>query len=49
LSANQFGHQCRQAIVFAFDPMVFDRYVLAFNVAGFAQSFEIRLQLAKPL
>jgi hypothetical protein len=37
LSANQIGHQCRKAIVLAFDPMVFDRYVSAIDVAGFAE------------
>ena len=36
-TANQIGHQRRQAIVLAFQPVVLDRHVLALDVAGFAK------------
>ena len=39
LSADQIGHQCRQAIELALQPVVLDRNVLAFDVASFAQAF----------
>jgi hypothetical protein len=39
LSANQIGHQCRQAIVLAFQPVVLDGHVLAFDVASFVEAF----------
>ena len=39
LSANQIGHQRRQAIVLALQPVVLDRHVLAFDVAGFVEAF----------
>jgi len=32
-------HQRRQAIVSALQPVVLDRHVLAFDVAGFVQAF----------
>jgi hypothetical protein len=38
LSANQIGHQCRQATVFFLQPVVFDRHVLAFDVTGFVEA-----------
>jgi hypothetical protein len=37
-SADEIGHQCRQSIVFAFQPVKFDLYVLAIDVAGFAEA-----------
>ena len=42
LSADQIGHQCRQAIVLALQPVVLDRHVLAFDVAGFVEAFAER-------
>src|SRR5262249_27828756 len=46
-SADQIGHQCRQAIVLALQPVVLDRYVLAFDVAGLVQAFAERAQIAR--
>jgi hypothetical protein len=37
LSANQIGHQSRQAIVLTFYPVVLDGHVLALDVAGFTK------------
>ena len=37
--ADQIGHQRRQAIVLALQPVVLDRHVLAFDVAGFFEAF----------
>src|SRR5262249_20445013 len=39
LSANQIGHQRRQAIVVALQPVVLDCHVLALDGAGFVESF----------
>jgi hypothetical protein len=39
LSANQIGHQCRQAVVLALQPVVLNHHVLAFDVAGFLETF----------
>ena len=36
-TADQVGHQRRQAIVLALQPVVLDRHVLALDVAGFAR------------
>src|SRR5262245_21767835 len=38
-AADQIDHQFRQPIKFIARPTVFDRHVLAFDVAGFAQAF----------
>ena len=38
LSANQFGRQRRQPIDLTFGPAVFDRHVLALDIAGFLQA-----------
>ena len=38
-STNQIGHQCRQAIVIAVQPVVVHRYILAFDVASFVEAF----------
>jgi len=46
LSANQIGHQRRQAIVLALQPVVLDRYILAFDVAGFVEAFAERRRKA---
>src|SRR5579864_4875656 len=43
MTADQVGHQRRQLVVMpAFEPMVFDGNVLAFDKAGFAQAFAER-------
>ena len=42
LSADQIGHQRRQAIVLALQPMVLNRHVLTFDVAGFVEAFAER-------
>ena len=47
LSANQIGHQRRQAIVLALQPVVLDRHVLAFDVAGFVEAFAERGRKAR--
>ena len=47
LSADQIGHQCRQAIVLALQPVVLDRHVLAFDVAGFVEAFAERGHIAR--
>ena len=47
LSADQIGHQCRQAIVLALQPVVLDRHVLAFDVAGFVETFAERGHIAR--
>ena len=47
LSVNQIGHQRRQAIVLALQPMVLDRHVLAFDVAGFVEAFAERGRKAR--
>ena len=38
LSANQFGRQRRQSIGLIFGPAVFDRHVLALDIAGVFQA-----------
>ena len=42
LSADQIGQQRRQAIVLDLQPVVLDRDVLAFDVAGFVEAFAER-------
>jgi hypothetical protein len=42
LAADQIGHQCRQAVVLSFQPVVLDRYVLPVDVAGFLEAFAER-------
>ena len=39
LPVDQIGHHHGQPIVVAFHPMIFDRYVLPVDVAGFAKAF----------
>jgi hypothetical protein len=39
LSVDQIGHQCRQAIVVALQPVVLDCHVLTFDVAGIDEAF----------
>ena len=46
-AADQIGHQCRQAIVLALQPVVLDRHVLAFDVAGFVEAFAERGHIAR--
>ena len=38
LAANQFGGQCRQPIELTLRPAVFDRHVLALDIASFAEA-----------
>src|SRR5262249_36029777 len=38
-AANQIGHQCRQPIVLALQPVVLDSDVLPFDVTGFLETF----------
>src|SRR6516162_765027 len=47
LSADQIGHQCRQAIVLGLQPVVLDRHVLAFDVAGFVEALAKRGHVAR--
>ena len=47
LTPDQIGHQCRYAIVLAFQPMVLDRHVLAFDGAGFVETFAKRNPIAR--
>jgi hypothetical protein len=42
LAADEIGSQCGQPIIVALRPPVLDRHVLAFGVAGFAQSLAER-------
>jgi hypothetical protein len=44
LAADEVGGQCRQLIVMALRPAVFDRQILSLDVAGFAQSLADRGQ-----
>jgi hypothetical protein len=47
LTANEIGRQCRQSIVLAVRPAVFDGYVPALDKAGFAQALVKREQAAR--
>jgi hypothetical protein len=38
LAADEVGGQCGQPIILALGPAVFDRQILPFDIAGFAQS-----------
>ncbi len=38
-AADEVGHQRRQAVVLAAEPVVLHRHVLALDVAGFAEAF----------
>ena len=46
-TADEVRHQGRQAVIAAFQPMVFDDHVLAFDLAGLAQPFAKRSQPAR--
>ena len=46
-TADQIGHQRRQAIVLALQPVVLDRHVLAFDVAGFVEALAERGRKAR--
>ena len=39
---EQIGHECRQPLIVAFRPAIFDRQVLAFDVSGFFQALAER-------
>ena len=41
-TADEVGHERRQAIVLALQPVVLDRHVLALDVAGFVEAFTER-------
>src|SRR5262249_20803908 len=45
-TAGEVGHERRQAIVSAAEPMVFDDHVLAIDVADFAKAFRERSRMA---
>jgi hypothetical protein len=45
-TAHEIGHERRQAIVLAIQPVVLNHYVLALDVAGFAEAFAERSSLA---
>ena len=47
LTADQVGHQRRQPIVLALQPVVLDRHVLALDVTGFAEAFAERGHIAR--
>src|SRR5262245_58890079 len=52
-AADEVGHQRRQPVVLAAEPVVLHRHVLAFDVAGFAEAFAeggypVRCRLARP-
>src|SRR5438067_10179452 len=44
LATDEIGGQCRQPIVVALCPAVFDRHILPLDIAGFAQSLPKRSQ-----
>src|SRR5262245_53724090 len=46
LSADQIGHQRREAIVLTIQIVVLDRYVLTFDVAGLVEAFAKRGRIA---
>ena len=46
-AADQVSHQRRQAIGLALQPVVLDRHVLAFDVAGFVEAFAERGRKAR--
>src|SRR5262249_58878888 len=45
LPADQIGRQCRQSVVVTFRPAVFDRHILAFDIARFLQTLVERRDL----
>jgi hypothetical protein len=45
LLADQIGRQCRQSFVLTFSPTVFDRNILAFDIAGLLQALAERRDL----
>jgi hypothetical protein len=47
LSTNQFGRQRRQSIVLTFGPGIFNRYVLALNIAGVFETLAKCAQLVR--
>src|SRR5262249_607798 len=48
-TANQIGRQLWQSIEAAFCPAIFDRHVLAFDVAGLSKAFPERSHQVLPL
>jgi hypothetical protein len=45
-TADEIGHESRQSIVLALQPVVLDHYVLALDVADFVEAFAERSGLA---
>ena len=45
LPGDQIGRQCRQSVVLTFRPTVFDRHILAFDIARFLQTLVERRDL----
>src|SRR6478735_10918426 len=45
-AADEVGHQRRQAIVLALEPMVLDRHVLTLDIAGFTERAAERSRVA---
>ena len=43
LTADQIGRQCRQSIILTLRPAIFDRHILALDIAGFAQALAERV------
>jgi len=46
-TADELGHERRQAIVLTLQPMIFDHHVLALDVAGFVEAFTERSSVAR--
>src|SRR5262249_38000653 len=46
-TADEVGHERRQAVVFAVQPMILHRHVLALYVAGFGEAFTERACMAR--
>src|SRR5262249_28079820 len=47
LAVDEVGHQRRYALIAPFQPMVFDRHVLTFDVSRFPQAFAKRGHIAR--
>ena len=46
-ATNQIGHQCRDAIILAFQPVIFDRDVLALDKVKFAGALSERSHITR--
>src|ERR1700687_2221062 len=47
-TTNQIGSECRQSIVVALSPAVFDRHILAVDVPSFAKALVERRHTTRP-